>query len=74
MCYYYAINKTKLEEDGELFKRIKEQIKNDVKTSYGIFATKYAEDYSYIIAHSSQIQQEKSEKSTWQVKFIMLLL
>ena len=64
LCYYYAINKTKLEEDGELFKRIKEQIKNDVKTSYGIFATKYAEDYSYIIAHSSQIQRRKSEKST----------
>jgi hypothetical protein len=59
LCYYYAINKRKLEEDGDLFKKIKEQVKNDIKTSYEIFATKYAEDYSYIIAYSSQIQRKK---------------
>jgi len=64
LCYYYAINKKKLEEDGELFKKIKDQVKNDVKTGYGIFATKYAEDYSYVVAHSSEIQRKKSEKST----------
>ena len=62
--YYYAINKKKLEEKGDLFKKIKEQIKSDVKTSYGIFATNYEQDYVYTVAHTSEIQRQKNEKNT----------
>lgn len=58
--YYYAINKERLEEDGKLFKSIKEQVRErkseNTKVSYGIFSTSYEHDYGYCIAHSSFIQ------------------
>lgn len=60
--YYYAINKDKLSSSGSLLKSIKEEIKERVrwdknkKATYGIFSTKYNEDYLYVIAHSSAIQ------------------
>ena len=62
--YYYAINKKKLEEEGDLFRKIKEQIKSDIKTSYGIFATSYEQNYVYTVAHTSEIQRQKNEKNT----------
>ena len=64
MRYYYAINKEKLETDGDILKNIREQTKNEIPTSYGIFATNYEQDYVYSIAYSSEIQQQKNEKST----------
>jgi len=64
MRYYYAINKKKLETDGDILKKVREQIKNEVPTGYGIFATKYEQDYVYIIAHTSEIQRQKNEKNT----------
>ena len=63
MRYYYAINKEKLETDGDILKKIREQIKSEVDTSYGIFSTNYDQDYVYTVAHSSDIQQQKSEKN-----------
>ena len=63
MRYYYAINKEKLETDGDILKKIREQIKSEVETSYGIFSTNYDQDYVYTVAHSSDIQQQKSEKN-----------
>lgn len=57
--YYYAINREKLETDGDILKKVREQIKGDTETSYGIFATNYEQDYVYTIAHSSEIQRQK---------------
>ena len=64
MVYYYAINKNKLEEEGDLYKKIRQQVKGDIKTGYGIYATNYEQDYVYLVAHTSEIQQQKSEKNT----------
>jgi len=63
MVYYYAINKNKLETDGNLMKKITENIKmeNEVKVSYGIFATDYPDDYVYCTANSSFIQFRENE-------------
>ena len=59
MRYYYAINREKLETDGDILKKVREQIKGDTEASYGIFATNYEQDYVYTIAHSSEIQRQK---------------
>ena len=59
MRYYYAINREKLETDGDILKKVREQIKSDTETSYGIFATTYDQDYVYTVAHSSEIQRQK---------------
>lgn len=67
-CYYYAINKTSLEEDGKLFGSIKEQVRERStegdRVSYKVYSTKYAENLCYCVAHSNQIQifPEKVEK------------
>ena len=69
-CYYYAINKVVLEEDGKLFGTIKEQVRerslSEDRVSYKVYSTKYTENLCYCVAHSNQIQifPEKSEKSS----------
>ena len=59
MRYYYAINKEKLENDGEVMKKIREQTRDKIKTCYGVYATNYEQDYVYTVAHTSLIQQQK---------------
>ena len=63
MRYYYAINKKKLETDGTLFKKIKQQVKSKtregVKSSYAIYSTEYEEDYCYTICYSSSVQKRE---------------
>ena len=59
MRYYYAINQEKLETDGDILKKVREQIKGEAEASYGIFATNYDQDYVYTVAHSSEIQRQK---------------
>jgi hypothetical protein len=59
MRYYYAINKEKLETDGDILKKIREQIKSEIETSYGIFSTNYEQDYVYTLANTSEIQRQK---------------
>ena len=59
--YYYGINEERLREDGTLFKKITEQVKDaseegTIQTSYGIFSTQYPEPYIYCVAYSSEIQ------------------
>ena len=67
MRYYYAINKEKLETDGTLFKKIKQQVKDrakeDIKTSYGVFSTNYEENYAYVVCYSSSIQVRQEDKN-----------
>ena len=63
--YYYAIPEKILESDGTLMNKIKEHIKKNcehdkMKTSYGIFATKYEQPFIYCVSYSSLIQ--KNEK------------
>ena len=57
----YAINKTSLEKDGSLFKKIKHQIKSlshkNLNVSYRIFPTTYENDYVYALNYSSFIQK-----------------
>ena len=62
-CYYYAINKKRLEEDGTLIKKIKSQVKSKIqenlRVSYGVFPTEYEQDYVFCKAYTSQIQLKK---------------
>jgi len=62
-CYYYAINKKRLEEDGTLIKKIKSQVKSkiqeNIRVSYGVFPTEYEQDYVFCKAYTSQIQLKK---------------
>ena len=59
MRYYYAINKEKLETDGEIMKKVREQTKDKIKTCNGIYATDYEQDYVYTVAYTSEIQKQK---------------
>jgi len=59
-AYYYAINKKKLEEDGQLHKKIISQVRNfktkQTKITYGVYETEYEQDFIYCKAHVSKIQ------------------
>jgi len=62
--YYYAINKEQLATDGTLFKKIKTQVKSQikdeyVKISYGVFSTEYDENYVYSMVNASFVQEQK---------------
>lgn len=58
---FYAINKETLEEDGSLFKKIKQQIKQasgeNLNVSYKIFSTTYEDNYVYSISYASFVQR-----------------
>ena len=63
--YYYAIPEEELKTDNTLMNKIMTQVKGspqekDVKVSYGVFPTQYADKYAYFIASTSFIQNEKS--------------
>ena len=63
--YYYAIPETELKTDKTLMSKIMEQVKDspqekDVKVSYGVFPTQYADKYAYFVASTSFVQNEKS--------------
>ena len=63
--YYYAIPEEELKTDKTLMSKIMSQVKDspqekDVKVSYGVFPTQYADKYAYFIASTSEIQNEKN--------------
>ena len=63
--YYYMINRQKLEEDGELLKKITGNVRsrsegNTINTSFGIYSTDYEEDYVYMTASATLIQGQKN--------------
>jgi len=63
--YYYAIPEEELKTDKTLMNKIMTQVKDspqekDVKVSYGVFSTQYADKYAYFIASTSFVQNEKS--------------
>ena len=61
--YYYMINQERLEKDGELLKNITAQVRGRmeggrVQTSFGIYSTDYEQEYVYVLAHTSLVQNE----------------
>lgn len=58
--YYYAINEEKLQTDGSLLKKVKEQVlsraHDKLNTSYAVYETKYDDDYIYVTSHGSMVQ------------------
>ena len=61
-CYYYAIPEKQLKEDTDLFRKIKEQMKQKTekgknRISYMIHPTEHSQPHCYILAKSSQIQK-----------------
>lgn len=62
-CYIYSLNEGKLRESTGLHKQIIKQVKSkkesgDMKISYGVYPTKYDNDFAFCIAYSSTIQGE----------------
>ena len=61
--YFYMIHEDKLKSDGELLKNITGQVRSrmeggKVQTSFGIYPTEYQQNYVYVLAHTSLIQNE----------------
>ena len=61
VVYYYGINEEKLKTEENLFRtitnKVKSRITDETKVSFGIFPTKYEEDYIYVEYFSPKIQQ-----------------
>ena len=67
LMYYYGIPRKILEEAGRLFRKITEQIKEksnkkenehvQQKATFGIYQTEYEQNYSFVIASTSFIQE-----------------
>ena len=62
-CYIYAINKEQLETDGNLFTTLRERSANMVGdetiVSVRIHSTDYSDNYGYLIANSSEVQEQE---------------
>jgi hypothetical protein len=58
--YYYGINEEKLKTEENLFRKITNKVKTkidkDKKASFGIYPTKYENDYVYVEVYSPKIQ------------------
>ena len=65
--YYYAINRNKLETDGTLIKKIKNQVKSKItehtRVSYAVYPTDYEDDYVFCKAYTSKVQLENNENN-----------
>jgi|APSaa5957512535_1039671.scaffolds.fasta_scaffold00353_51 hypothetical protein len=61
-CYIYAINKEQLETDGKLFTSLRERsakmVGDETIVSVRIHSTDYTNNFGYLIANTSEIQQE----------------
>tara|TARA_Y100000034_G_scaffold88275_1_gene105963 strand:+ start:2592 stop:3458 length:867 start_codon:yes stop_codon:yes gene_type:complete len=65
VCYYFCINKEKLENDGTLHKRLVDILKSKPrnafrKVSYAIYQTDHGKDFGFVVAHTNAIQQQKT--------------
>ena len=64
MVYYFGINEEKLKKEGNLFRElianIKNKISEDKKIYFGIYPTKYEDDYIYVEHYSPKIQENNS--------------
>ncbi len=61
IVYYYCINEEKLRTEENLFRQIANKVKSkiteNVKASFGIFPTKYEEDYVYTEYYTPKVQE-----------------
>ena len=55
--YFYALTEESLNKEGGLIKKIREQVKKNEAT-YGIYSTKYEQNYIYAQINSNLIQEE----------------
>lgn len=64
IMYYYAINTETLERDDKLLQKIKKQIKDkqieNCKIMFGVYETKYDQNFVYCVSRSKIIQQLSS--------------
>ncbi len=65
LCYYFCINKEKLETDGGLHKRIVDALKEKPRNafrnvSYAIYETEQGNDFGFVVAHTNAIQQQNT--------------
>ena len=65
VVYYFGINEDKLKNDEGLFRKITNKIKkiaNDqTRVSFGIYSTKYQDDYMYVEYFSPKVQNSLDE-------------
>jgi len=61
ILYYFGINEEKLKNEKNLFRTITTKVKNkisqNIKVSFGIYSTKYDNDYIYVEYYSPEIQK-----------------
>ena len=61
-CYIYAINRSQLETDGQLFTALRERsaemVDEETTVSVQIHSTEYNNNYGYLIVGTSETQQE----------------
>ena len=66
VVYYFGINEEKLRTEENLFRKITDIVKSKItenrKVSFGIYPTKYEEDYVYVQYYSPKIQQLITEE------------
>jgi len=64
VVYYFGVNEEKLKKEGNLFRElianIKNKISEDKKIYFGIYPTKYEDDYIYVEHYSPKIQENYS--------------
>jgi len=65
LCYYFCINKEKLETDGGLHKKIVDRLKQKPRNafrnvSYAIYETEHGKDFGFVVAHTNAIQQQNT--------------
>ena len=58
--YYYSINEEQLNNDGDLFDSINEQIEKKItdlaKAMFGVYSSQYKDNYCYVVYSSPHIQ------------------
>jgi hypothetical protein len=64
VIYYFAINSDTLKKEKKLLQTIKNQVKekqkeNNTKVSFGIFETKYNQNFVYCVGKTKHIQQQQ---------------
>jgi hypothetical protein len=65
VVYYFAINSDTLKKEKKLLQTIKNQVKekqkqNNIKVSFGIYETKYNQNFVYCVGKTKHIQQQQT--------------
>ena len=65
VIYYFAINSDTLKKEKKLLQTIKNQVKekqkqNNIKVSFGIYETKYNQNFVYCVGKTKHIQQQQT--------------